>query len=526
MTFVLKIFFITFITYNVQSNNILIPFNIFVNIQKYNNSLFQKDILSLKYLEDIYISLSLGNPIQTIKLLLRLDQYEIIIKEPNYNSSSSSTFKLNKFIENRYICNDSFHLVTINSSKELNDFIHKDKKSQSDYMQKKYKEYEDIKFVYLNNTTSYKFLERDFKDEEIDKIKLYNYGMIGLRLRHKNDNNSPDLIKNLRELKHINSNIFTFLFTNNNKKEDNYGYLIIGDKFTDIEKEFEETNNSYFALRDASLSWDLRTEIIYSQPKENLKNNFFTYLEDKINVELIIEKSFILGTKKYKSFIENLFFNDLVKENICQYKNLVIEQSVGTYVCNGKSKVFLEYYNNIFPNLIFKCNNIGELILTKKDLFFYNENNKSDTNVYFLIYFSTIFTTKWMLGRPFFEKYRFSFNIDTNFIMYHKKKIDEIDFDKIVKIKINNKNNRILKIIAIIFLVIIIFLLGFLFHKSIIKIPRKQKANELDDEFDYSLSNDKNKKLNNDFDINNNNPNKNNLYLELGTKNINSNRYI
>ena len=66
----------------------------------------------------------------------------------------------------------------------------------------------------------------------------------------------------------------------------------------------------------------------------------------------------------------------------------------------------------------------------------------------------------------------------------------------------------------------IIFLLGFLFHKSIIKIPRKKKANELDDEYDYSREKDKNKIFkNNDININDFS-NKNNIYVELGSKNI------
>ena len=77
-----------------------------------------------------------------------------------------------------------------------------------------------------------------------------------------------------------------------------------------------------------------------------------------------------------------------------------------------------------------------------------------------------------------------------------------------------------LKIILIAFLGLIIFILGIMFHKSIIKIPRKKKANELNDEY-YYQSEDKHKKINNnDLDINNNgNSKEENLYLELGSKN-------
>ena len=64
-----------------------------------------------------------------------------------------------------------------------------------------------------------------------------------------------------------------------------------------------------------------------------------------------------------------------------------------------------------------------------------------------------------------------------------------------------------------------IFILGILFHKSIIKLPRKTKANELDDGY-YYQKDEKNNNLNNDLDINNENiyKNGNNLLMELGTK--------
>ena len=67
---------------------------------------------------------------------------------------------------------------------------------------------------------------------------------------------------------------------------------------------------------------------------------------------------------------------------------------------------------------------------------------------------------------------------------------------------------------------VIIFIFGFLFHKSIIKLPRKVKVNELDDIY-YYQNQDKNKKINNDLNINNDNNNskEKRLYLELESKN-------
>ena len=82
----------------------------------------------------------------------------------------------------------------------------------------------------------------------------------------------------------------------------------------------------------------------------------------------------------------------------------------------------------------------------------------------------------------------------------------------------NDKSN-LLKICLIVLFGLVIFILGFLFHKSLIKLPRKMKANELNDEYDYQNVK-KNKQINKDFDINNNNANekRKSLFMELGTK--------
>ena len=407
-------------------------------------------------------------------------------------SNISNSFQLHKFTSNRFICNETLHLLTINSSSELNAYLYKDMSSKKIMEQKKYINFTNINFVYLNESSDTKYLENDMIQEEIDKILIQNYSMIGLRLRKINDD-SPEFIKSLKKLNIINSTIFTFIF-NPIKKEEHYGYLIIGDEFKDREKEFEETNSTLYGLRDGRLSWDFRTVKIYSQPKKrNIDIN--VYMVDNLVCELVLEKSYFLVDNNYKNFIDEAFFDELVEQNVCQYKKLKINSNYGTYVCDSKSKIFLEQYNNNFPDLIFKNENLGELIFTKKDLFYYNDYNNSDTNIYFLIYFGGLFTNKWKLGRPFLEKYRMSFDMDTSKIIYHKKRISDEEEDKGINNESYQDEHKILKIILIVTLVLLIFFLGFLCHKFITKMPRKQKANELDDDFDYTTKDSQNQKL-------------------------------
>ena len=98
------------------------------------------------------------------------------------------------------------------------------------------------------------------------------------------------------------------------------------------------------------------------------------------------------------------------------------------------------------------------------------------------------------------------FNNEERIISYFEKFIDNTKGDD------DNDNNNTnldgkstdytwLKIAIIIFLLIIFFVLGILFHKNIIRLPRKKKANELEDDYEYNVNpnyfDDKKASLNN-----------------------------
>ena len=500
----------------INGKYIIIPFDSMIYNPK-NNPDINTDFLSSLYYDDIYFNLTLGNPQQTIKTFIRLDQYELKIKEPKYISTSSNSFKIINS-KDRIISTENFQLMTIDSSDDLSNFLHSEETNKVQKEKENINEYKNIAFVYLNSTTNNRFLESELLEDDLNKLIKYNYSMLGLRCRKIKWDIYPNFIDNLKQLKHIDSSIFSFVFNEDNNSK-HLGYLIIGEQFTDKINEYENVTKTNFALRRAGISWDISLDTIYSQSN---KENMNSYYERSVSAELKVEIAYILGTKYYKAFIEKEFFDALVEQKVCEYKHILINYSIGTYVCDGKSEIFLDYYNNKFPDLIFSMKNIDDkLILTKEDLFLRNTHNTSDTNVYFRIYFHIIITTTWELGRVFLKKYRLSFNYDTSLILYHRNKnLGKIKDNNIIQSNNDNKSNT-LKIFFIIFLGIIIFGLGILFHKLLIKKPRRTKANELDDGFDYQ-NDDKNEKIvNNNLDINNDNINKDKkrLYLELGAKN-------
>jgi preprotein translocase subunit SecG len=111
--------------------------------------------------------------------------------------------------------------------------------------------------------------------------------------------------------------------------------------------------------------------------------------------------------------------------------------------------------------------------LTYEDLFI-SLNDK----YYFLVIFHKKFYGDWVLGEPFLKKYNIIFDQKSETISFYtqsniKKKKDT-----------PRKDNKFLIILVIIFFVSTI-ILSFLLYLCIKKIPRKKRANELEENFDY-----------------------------------------
>ena len=118
----------------------------------------------------------------------------------------------------------------------------------------------------------------------------------------------------------------------------------------------------------------------------------------------------------------------------------------------------------------------------------------------------------WILGIPFLKKYPFSFNYDNLMIGYLKK--NETPFQQNSIFSLYKKEIIILTIF--IFSIILAFNIGKYTHKRMSKMPRKSKANELEDNYEYiedkKVNNNKNRETKN---------NKINKEIELSSKFIN-----
>ena len=207
----------------------------------------------------------------------------------------------------------------------------------------------------------------------------------------------------------------------------------------------------YLNLNQKDLNYDLKQ-------KEKI-----IYLEDDEEIELDINIGYIFGTANFFNIIYDEFFKEYINNNKCiEYK---IQRSYISYYCD--EDINLKKMKNLYFQI--KNGNIY-FILTPKDLFY-----KFKNKLYYLIIFHPYNGNKWILGIPFFTKYLINFNQDKKIIGFYVSD----------KIKEEKNYSIFLKLFIISILVNVIILIICLYYK-IVKKTKKIRANELEENFDYS----------------------------------------
>ena len=151
-----------------------------------------------------------------------------------------------------------------------------------------------------------------------------------------------------------------------------------------------------------------------------------------------------------------------------------------------------------FPKIYFRSNILRyDFSLGKEELFI-----KDKGKLYFLIIFDLRNMNSWKLGKPFLDKYLFSFNYEAKTFSFFNENLSSNE-----KNNSNNSNNdtnnhlKIIIIVLIIILSLIALILGFFYGKNIYNKRKKIKAFELDTEQDYFSVEGENKEKNDNTDI-------------------------
>ena len=300
-------------------------------------------------------------------------------------------------------------------------------------------------------------------------------GLIGLNLEDEKEIKEYEKYNFINEIKRIGLiKDFYFTIKYNDK---NSGNLIIGDLPHNYNKNYKKENykDIYSDFSKNDLTWKIKFDEIYIGADENLQNK--TKVQDYAYGYFRIEKSIIQATENYRQILLESFMTEQINKNLCFQMESNFYYS---YYCKKEADISkmktIYFYNN-------KLEYTFEL--TYKDLFYYNEY---DENQYLLIVFNSEpddeeigYNDFWILGEPFFKKYQFFFD----------KSSKRIGFYQNIDNQNNNGQSWFSKnkwyIFLITLLVLLCLILGgviFVFLRN--RPKRKKKANELDDEFDYS----------------------------------------
>ena len=506
----------------------LIVFPFSISISEKSLSLKEKYSITdffLDYIErDFYTTIDIGTPSQKIFALissnshifsLSSDDYSPknfetnkdlkLISQKGFNPSLSSTFNklkdislFSKIPKRRAIIKESFSLY--NKSPILNE---KDNKDSKDIIK-------DINIIF-----------------EEDK-KIQKYAIIGLNYDTSNKE-IPFIVNELKRLNIIKNYNWSFKFISKTE-----GQFYIGSLPHNYEKNNKFFNQNMYttilssSAGDYSYPWSISFDKLYF-----MKNNNNYVISQFTRCSLDPNLGFIIGNTKYKNFLLENYFNELIDNNICQLEKTEItkyNQSLLFYGTNGIYEFFTCDKNKFtnkkkqFMPLLFNLNKYNFTFNLNDDDLFMEINNK----YYFLVAFpenkNETFYIRCFLGLPFYQKYRLVFNFDSKTIGFYNHYMDinqgDEEDDNGTNENYKNKNDNkilntnnyikiIIEVIICIFLIIVAFIVGKKINEK-----RKKRANELnDDNYEYALQN--NKDINKNNVIDNSKGENNNKLMEM-----------
>ena len=444
----------------------------------------------------IYTTIQIGSPPQEIKTLI------------SYNDCNFKIGKASKCIyTSQYL---SF--FNRNLSKTFN---------FTDYYPKPVAEFAGFKGHSAEDTIS-AYTDINLKNLEVfERIGFYLgsdtnealCGIIGLRMQNYATFclESNTIFQSFKSKDIIPNNKWMLNYTSKNE-----GLFIIGGEISELIPNFKEDKlyKTYSAMGGSSFPWTL---VIW---KIECGINNITINYEDVKAEINNDYSLIVGGFKYYSYIENNFFNDYVKLNICtiDLANYVENFKYHVIVCDKEN--FGEKDIEKFPILSFVMRGFGEkFIFEGKDLFI-----ETRYKYFFNIVFSNSISERWILGKTFFQKYPTMIDLTGKIIEIYNNnnkegKANDNEQESGTKPEDNSNNDNqkkeknkgdgklstkfIVLMIVLIFGLICIFSALFYFIGKNINKLRKRKANELNDEYDYTSAE-------RDDSINNNNVAENN----------------
>ena len=454
----------------VNDYSIILPVEILsLNNYQINNNHSHSNFINNCFCNELFAIFELGSPIQKVPLLLKENNIKYEISSSIFqNNISSIPFSLKYNMSNLL---------------KLYDFFNENFSStfKTEGCEKVVRMLEDHEQNCFSNDIFYFFEDSNTKNKKEYQNLFFNLvknkkdnvtGEIGLGLMDKYVNSKNNLLKLLKNKKIINNYNWYLEFESIN---DTKGKLILGA----LPHEVFPNKYSEKDLVYTSIVIDSFYKKYYQIEFDEIYINS-TSLSSKV-VEISFEKKVIIGTKEFQNLIDEFIINkncSYQKYNLPPFHSLPLT----FYFCDKNLK---EIFYNYLPSIKFISKELNYTFeITKEEIFEIGDN---------YIYLKILFPyegTRWTFSRSITLRYPFVFNSDSTDIGFYRKK-NEISKER--------KDNYFLKYLVK-FLIIIIFsfvliILGIIIGKKIYGIKRKNRANELIDNYEY-FSNENNKDIN------------------------------
>ena len=461
----------------------LILFIIYLNYAEQKNIALPFKKLTIEYFEEtksisdfinfnIYSNISMGTPQKNVAHFICMsNRFFCYDKFRIQHTKSPDLDKIEKEIENSldifYNIHNSSTFVIIDSSLKFYSEIY---------------HFYDLKQT--EKIYNLSFITYDIKEN-------YNLtGIIDLNTQEGSYGNySKYIFRILKEAGVIDDSYITFIYGEYDLK---YNFNYLNDNYNDILGTLILGDAPHIFAPDKYKEEDeIKVNGRYILDIKEIKfiSHSFNFSEINKYVSLKFNSEFIKGTLQYKNIIESVFFNELIKVNICRidYKENLNEKF---YIYSCENNTMMREKLKSFPTLYFEMKDYNLVFLFNYKELFKEHNN----TIYFLIYFDGNTYSNWEIGEIFLRKYITSFNYYSKTISFYRTQIDEIN--KKTDIRFPNEepeenpkkeNNEIIVIIIIVVgIVFIVSIIALILFLVISKKLRKKKAYELNDDYDYT----------------------------------------
>ena len=430
----------------------------------------------------IYANIKIGEPeyILECKFSLHTPHFAMLYNEQklnedeknkNYHIKKSKTFK-------NITCLNQFYVQT-------NKDIHANEQFKMDLFSIDNKQNKEIIINNLDFVLGVKYhIKKNYTE-------VY-YLSIGLQIFTTNkyiQRNQFNFITNLKNINLIDDYIWFMYYKKEEKEKEELKKLddifninqklLIGD-YPHNYKPNEFSKEQLYNIYTNNFLWSLKFKSIYFyENRTKFNSGIIKQGLYNSNCQINFNDFFIYAPYTYLITIKNNFFNDYINQNIC---HAFMDNDLETFYCDKSNNFNI---NNLkeFPTLYFEHNEFNYTFeFTYRDLFI-----ESNDNYIFLIVNTNDDVEDWFLGRAFFLKYQFFFNPDAKSIGFYNPNIkfnkNNDNKNEIIK---NENNFKFIILIIVLSSLLIISIVALIFFFKNYKNKKKKRANELDDDFDYT----------------------------------------